>query len=192
MRNMAAIVSALTVLVLAVLAFGQGRNQPAAPRFNSATTTLTSGDSAKVNWDSLYSEIQKGFVQVLPILDKGCFDCHSTKTDYPWYYKLPVVKGMINRDIQQARKHCDMTRGFPFVGRGTPADDLDAIRDMIQRGEMPPWEYRLMHWNAKPTAAQSDSIVSWVNHGLAMLAAHGQYPTPATPKEDDDESGEKP
>jgi hypothetical protein len=130
-----------------------------------------------VNWDSIYGLINDGFRTLEPVLKKGCLDCHSDKTRYPWYYKLPVVKGIIDEDIRDARKHLDMSNGFPFKGHGKPADDLAGIKEEIVEGAMPPSLYRLFHWGAKPDKAEADSIVFWVDRSLSMLAAHGVVPT---------------
>jgi hypothetical protein len=134
-------------------------------------------DSANANsWDSVYAEIQQGYLKIKPILEQGCYDCHSTQTDYPWYYKLPLIKGMIDSDIRKARKHLDFTDGFPFKGHANPADNLLGIRDELDEGEMPPFMYRMMHWSAKPSDAERDSVFTWIDRSLRLLAAHGQYP----------------
>ena len=78
--------------------------------------------------------------------------------------------------MRDAKKHLDMTDGFPFKGHARPADDLYSIKDEIAEGEMPLWSYRLMHWNAAPNAAEQDSIFVWIDNSLRLLAAHGQYP----------------
>ena len=132
-----------------------------------------------VNWDSLYAGIQVGFAALEPILQKGCFDCHTDKTHYPWYHSLPLVKGMIDGDIRKARKHVDMSKGFPFVKSVNLADDLVAIREQITSGDMPPLQYRFMHWSAKPSKEEADSILTWVDSSLKILAAHGLNPTPS-------------
>lgn len=127
--------------------------------------------------DSIFATIQEGFVALKPIFKKGCFDCHSDQTDYPWYYKLPLVKGMIDDDIKTAHKHMDMSDGFPFKGHGSPPNDLAAIREQLTEGEMPPWNYRMMHWSAKPSDVERDSIYAWIDRSLDALATIGMQPT---------------
>jgi hypothetical protein len=83
---------------------------------------------------------------------------------------------MIDSDIAEARKHLDMSDGFPFGGHGKPADDLVAISEEVLEGEMPPMSYRFMHWSAKPTDSERDSIVAWVERSLASLRAIGVHP----------------
>jgi cytochrome c peroxidase len=69
-----------------------------------------------------------------------------------------------------------MSSGFPFGGHPRPADDLARMKGALEDHEMPPSEYRLMHWSANPSAAERDSVISWIDESLRLLAAHGQYP----------------
>jgi len=166
----------LVILIVAVAVFAHGYKPHPAVAAEPVSGQAGSEKAARVDWDSIYTAIQHGFTAVRPILEKGCFDCHSTKTYYPWYYRIPIIKGEIDSDIRRARKRLDMTNGFPFRGYGFPAGDLDAIRDEITSGDMPPWGYRIFHWNARPSRAEADSVYAWIGRSLALLAAHGQYP----------------
>jgi len=143
---------------------------------DSTDATAAVADSSETPLDSVFVVIGEGFEALKPTFQRGCFDCHSTHTRYPWYYKLPLVKGMIDKDTREAKKHLDMTNGFPFRGHGKPADDLLSIKDVIVDGDMPPWQYRLMHWGASPSDSETDSIVAWVDKSLQLLSAHGVYP----------------
>jgi len=42
--------------------------------------------------------------------------------------------------------------------------------------------YRFIHWDAKPTQAEADSIYNWIDLSLKALSAHGIEPT-APPEE---------
>lgn len=110
------------------------------------------------------------------IFKKACYDCHTNQTVFLWYYKLPIVKNIIDDDIAEAKQHLEMSSGFPFGGHGKPADDLLAIRHVINDDEMPPFKYSMIHWNAKLTDEEKDSIVTWVDFGLEKLANINIYP----------------
>jgi hypothetical protein len=163
-------------LVLAVvMASAQNENQqPREPL--TAGPMLSAVKTDSVNADSLLAVMKQGFLPVEPIFDKGCYDCHSDKTRYPWYHALPVIKGMIDKDIRSARKHLDMSGGAPFSKIIGAADILVAIKNELQAGDMPPLGYRMMHWCAKPSAAEADSVYTWIDRSLATLADHGFHP----------------
>jgi hypothetical protein len=147
-------------------------------------SSLTISDTTTASHDSLYAEINRGFVALEPIFVKGCFDCHTDRTRFPWYHKLPVIRGMIDEDIRSAQKHLNMSTGFPFSKKGNVADDLVAIHDELKSGDMPPFSYRIMHWSAKPSQAEADSIYNWINVSLKALSTHGIEPTSPIEEED--------
>ncbi len=142
----------------------------------SVAEPLAAMDSGRVA-DSIYALIQQDFVQLEPIWKKACFDCHSDKTVYPWYYKLPGVKGMIDEDIEEARSEMDMSKGFPFISHRKPVDDLRKLGQEVAEGAMPPGKYKLMHWSASLSSGEKESVASFVENSLKMLAAHGIVPT---------------
>lgn len=54
--------------------------------------------------------INQNYIQAIrPIFREKCFDCHSSETRYPRYYKFPGARQLIDRDIREGRKHIDMT-----------------------------------------------------------------------------------
>lgn len=107
--------------------------------------------------------------QVAPIFKKSCLECHGGEPIYPWYYKLPGVKQLIDSDINEARRHLDISKGFPFKGHGSPREDLEAIRNSVQKNEMPPFRYWIMNWDAKLSDRDKQAIYKWVDQSLKLL-----------------------
>lgn len=129
--------------------------------------------------------------EVEPIFKKSCFDCHSDQTRYPWYYRIPGVKQMIDDDIEDARRHLDMSRGFPFEGHGEIADDLRAIQEVVKENEMPPWNYRLMHWGSGLNRAEKEKISEWAREALSFLQQEEGRNAQAQKEERGEKHGEK-
>jgi len=111
---------------------------------------------------------------VKTIFAKKCMDCHSAQTKFPWYYKLPGVKQLIDRDIAESRRHLDMTKDFPFAGHGTPEEDLDAIEKTVIEGTMPPFRYRLMHRGASFADEEKTVILDWIENSRKLLRSSGK------------------
>lgn len=107
--------------------------------------------------------------QVKPIFQSKCFDCHSSSTKYPWYYSLPMIRRKIDEDIAEAKKHLDFNHNFPFQGHGSPEEDLKAIAEVIQKGSMPPFRYRILHWNSRLTTSEKEKIMLWVLNSERLL-----------------------
>ncbi len=118
-----------------------------APKLSADTIKLAS---------KLYSE------SVQAIFRKSCFDCHGIASEMPWYNKVPGVKDLIAKDIAEAKKHLDMSKGFPFEGHGSAIEDLDAIQKSVEANEMPPASYRTLHPKSELSSADKETIRSWV------------------------------
>jgi hypothetical protein len=119
--------------------------------------------------DSLFALIDENFKLVKPIIQFSCFDCHSSNTKFPWYHKLPLIKGMIDKDISSARKKVDFSDGFPFAGKASTLEILKDMRDEIDQGDMPLWTYRLMHWGTSIDGARKDSVFTWLDTSIVMV-----------------------
>lgn len=123
-------------------------------------------DSAK----SVYEQINAGYLsRVKPIFQRSCFDCHGDTTRYPWYYRIPGAKQLIDHDVTESKEHLDLSRDFPFKGHGTPLEDLASIRESIQEGEMPPWRYWILHREAKLSEADRTAVLEWVSESEQRL-----------------------
>ena len=125
-----------------------------------------SGASDSATLAKIDSDYQK---YIMPIFKKACFNCHSSKTKYPWYYKLPIAKGIIDADIKEAKKHLEMGDSFPFAGHGGPYEDLKAIKNSIDEGTMPPFKYQIMHWKSFLGPEEKKAITQWAKDGMDLL-----------------------
>lgn len=108
--------------------------------------------------------------KVKPIFQKACFDCHSNQPVYPWYYKIPGAKQLIDSDISESKEHLDFSNDYPFKGHGTPEEDLKAIVDVIRDGSMPPFRYRIFHLKQKVTEDEKSVVLKWATESAAILA----------------------
>lgn len=114
--------------------------------------------------------INAGYLaDIKPVFRRACFDCHSTQTRYPWYYNVPGIKQWMDSDIREAKKHMDMTHDFPFKGHGSPQKDFEAIRKVIQDNSMPPFRYKMMHWDAVITDAEKEVVLKWVDENQKKM-----------------------
>lgn len=107
--------------------------------------------------------------EVKSIFQVSCFDCHSNETRYPWYSNFPFAKSLIAEDIVEAKKHLNMSGGFPFQGHGNPKEDLEAIREAIRDESMPPLRYRMMHWGSSLSEEEKAAVFQWIEESLKFL-----------------------
>jgi cytochrome c len=82
------------------------------------------------------------------VLVNKCADCHSSETRWPAYARIAPGSWLIERDIVEARKKMDLSHWEEM-----PADKQQILTAKIfeeaKSGDMPPLQYRLLHWTAQ-------------------------------------------
>lgn len=78
----------------------------------------------------VYKKINKEYKKsVKAIFKEKCLSCHSSGVSKKnQYYEIS----------KQAIKHLDMKKDFPFKSHLKPIDDLNAMKDAIDKKRMPP------------------------------------------------------
>jgi len=78
---------------------------------------------------------------VLKIIHTSCYDCHSNKTDWPWYSYVAPVSFFIAGDVSEGRQHLNFTEWNKYDEKAT---------------------YKLMHPSAKLDDNKVNVIKEWV------------------------------
>jgi hypothetical protein len=98
--------------------------------------------------------------ETLAIIQRACQNCHSQKTEWPWYSHVAPVSWLLARDVQQARKHMNLSHWQDYS-----TDDrlrlLSSIGSVVRNGEMPVQRYLLLHPEARLTDAERQQIYRW-------------------------------
>ncbi|MDQ7043125.1 MAG: heme-binding domain-containing protein [Sulfurimonas sp.] len=157
-------IACLLVLTSPFTLYSHGGNSH--ENVEASTITAKTVVSKKVDYSSISAAYRK---DIKPIFKAKCFDCHSTQTVYPWYYKIPGIKQLIEYDIREAKKHLNMTKSFPFISHETPIKDLKSISKEIQEDEMPPLKYLLGHWDARLTLSEKEKVSKWTTESIQLL-----------------------
>jgi len=84
---------------------------------------------------------------------RACFDCHSHQTRWPWYSRVAPVSWRIMSHVSEGRAHLN------FSQFDRPQRDADEAAEMVEKGEMPPFDYRWMHPEARFSDAERDELV---------------------------------
>lgn len=119
---------------------------------------------------NLVESINASYVKsVKALFDNKCGDCHGSNPVYPFYYRIPGSKQLIDHDISEAHEHLDIGSDFPFKGHGSIQDNFSAIREDVEGNEMPPWRYWIFHWNKRLTGDEKKVILQWVDDSERLL-----------------------
>ena len=105
---------------------------------------------------------------VMSTLRRACFDCHSDETRWPWYATLPFASRLIERDVKDGRGQLNLSRWMQYNAFDR-ADLLDKMCQLASSGRMPPWQYRLMHPEARMSAAEVVTFCAWSQYEANRL-----------------------
>ena len=88
--------------------------------------------------------------QAEAIARESCYDCHSNETEWWWATNIAPFSWLVQRDVDGGRAEFNFSEwdGQPSV---------EAIR-RSSTGEMPPFQYTLIHPGAKLTDAEKQTL----------------------------------
>ena len=98
--------------------------------------------------------------ETLALVQRACQNCHSQKTAWPWYSRVAPASWLLERDVQQARQHMNLSRWQDY----SPDDRLGLLSEIgsaVRNGEMPAQRYLLLHPEARLTDAEREQIYRW-------------------------------
>jgi len=110
-------------------------------------------------------------VEAKRILIAKCADCHSNETRWPGYARLAPGSWLIERDIEVARTRMNLS----LWDQNSTDTQQQVIREIIHEaksGDMPPLQYRLLHWKSQLTT-QDVATLSALQTGEAPEVGKG-------------------
>ena len=98
-------------------------------------------------WDSARTE---------ELFNDACGACHSNLTDWPWDSNVAPASWLIQSDVEEGREVLNVSEW------DQPQGEVDEAAEVTLEGEMPPWQYKLLH----PAARLSDTEKQELADGL--------------------------
>lgn len=101
--------------------------------------------------------------QARTVLIAKCADCHSNATRWPVYARIAPASWLIERDVVEGRKRMNLSTW----GKLTP-DRRQVLESKIvhatRMGDMPPLQYRAIHWGASLSREDVQALAMLANH----------------------------
>ncbi|MGL5684077.1 MAG: heme-binding domain-containing protein [Marinifilaceae bacterium] len=104
--------------------------------------------------------------EVLSILKRSCFDCHSNETRITWIQRLPIVSAMVRSDVKQARQIINFSEWNTYSS-SKQTELLVAALVAINNNEMPPSNYLFIHKDAKITTQDKEILNNYISKLIA-------------------------
>ena len=103
--------------------------------------------------------------QVIAILQKSCYQCHSTGGKAPWYAAVSPTYLAAN----SARGVLNFS-DWQIYDAQKKSDALKSIGTSINGGSMPPGDYTALDHSARLTDDEKQALLKWASQ--PVLAAH--------------------
>jgi cytochrome c5 len=98
--------------------------------------------------------------QAEAIAKESCYDCHSNETKWWWATNIAPFSWLVQRDVDEGRSRLNFSEWT-----GQPS--AEAVQGIVNEGEMPPFQYTLIHPGAKLTDAEKQTLVQGYAAGIA-------------------------
>lgn len=106
--------------------------------------------------------------RTLELARRACFDCHSNETRWPWYAHVAPVSWRIQSHVTEGREHLNLTAFDPASREMRHA--AGEAWEVVEKGEMPPGDYRLAHLEARLTPSEKRELVAGLRATFAAFA----------------------
>jgi hypothetical protein len=106
---------------------------------------------------STFEAVAKPDAGFAAIVKRACYDCHSNQTVWPWYSQVAPVSWLVADDVKEGRAHLNFSE-WGMLGPDAAKLRLQAICDEVKGGDMPLWQYRLNHPEARLSAEDVKSL----------------------------------
>jgi len=98
--------------------------------------------------------------RALAVIERSCANCHSERTDWPWYSRVPPANWMIEKDVAGAREKMNLSRWNEY-STDRKREILGSVASDVRNGRMPLTRYLLLHPEARLSRAEAELIEAW-------------------------------
>ena len=107
---------------------------------------------------------------VSQILRVACNDCHSNKTNYPWYAQIQPVAWWLNDHVTEGKENLNFS-SFTQLPIAVQNHKFEEVIEVIDENEMPleSYTYLGLHPEAKLTEDQKTALKTWARKQMDLL-----------------------
>ena len=102
----------------------------------------------------------RGSTEVVSIVRRACYDCHSNQTVWPWYSRVAPLSWVIAHDVNEGRAALN----FSTWDQLSPEKQAEAMKESweeVAEGKMPTWYYVVLHPEARLSANDQSVLRAW-------------------------------
>ena len=105
------------------------------------------------------------------ILARSCNDCHSNRTDWVWYSNVAPASWFMAYHVEEGRIELNFSE-WGKLSPGRASRKLEEVCEQVNAGEMPIWNYVLLHPSAHLTDADKKALCDWAKREREKIDAN--------------------
>jgi len=106
--------------------------------------------------------------EVLNILKKSCYDCHSNETKWTWYSSIAPFSWVIVGHVDDGRKALNFSQ-YKNIDKDIKEKRLKRIIQTTNNGMMPLSSYTSFHEGTELNTQEKQLLRDWANTQLKIL-----------------------
>jgi hypothetical protein len=103
--------------------------------------------------------------EVMQILKRACYDCHSNETVWPWYSKIAPLSWSIVSHVNEGREALNFSK-WKEIETQTKIKRLKRAVKTVNNGMMPLSSYLLLHKEAVLSLKEKEILIHWFQDSL--------------------------
>jgi hypothetical protein len=108
--------------------------------------------------------------ELVRIVERSCQNCHSEKTEWPWYSYLAPLSWMIENDVRKGRNHMNLSHWDRYP-EDRKVELLTKIGVEVRNRRMPLPNYLRLHPQARLSDNEVAQIYAWMQGERRRLRA---------------------
>jgi hypothetical protein len=108
----------------------------------------------------------RGSTEVVSVLRRACYDCHSNETVWPSYSRVAPLSWVIAHDVNEGRA----VLNFSIWNQLSTEKQAEAMKESweeVAEGKMPTWYYVALHPEARLSANDQSVLRAWSGSSAA-------------------------
>ena len=104
-----------------------------------------------------FESVARPSPEAAAVIRNSCRNCHSNRTEWPWYSRVSPVSWLVASDVQNGRAKLNLSE-WNLYGTEMSALRMRQMCSEARSGRMPLWQYTLMHPGSKPDDRQIQAL----------------------------------
>lgn len=99
--------------------------------------------------------------EIMAILERACYDCHSNETEWPWYSHVAPISWFVAGHVAEAREHLNFSE-WPAFDMEEQQHLFEEMEEEVEDEEMPLKSYLMLHREARLTPDDREVLLRWI------------------------------